>query len=93
MDLHEVYSWKAYYKNGEVKCGGELVKKDLVKFILVPHVPYLGKIIIKLDESKELVYFKRVFCSFPHNVYNILYCVGYNDKIIWINSITGEITL
>jgi len=93
-DLHDVYKWVAYYQD-DVKFGGKLNKEGLIRFDLIPTVNYLKKISIKLDSTKELIYFKRVICSMSGEIENILYHVGYRqnneEKVICVNSITGEI--
>jgi len=88
------YRWEAFFKDGTVKSGGKL-NGDIVEFKLISIVDYLKNIIIKLDSTKELIYFKRVFCSFSNMIDNIIYHVGYKqgsiEKVICVNSITGEI--
>lgn len=81
--------WTAKYKDGTIIRNGKLKKEGIVKFTLnVNNIEY----IVRLDESEELVYFKRVFYRFPNIIEKTLYCLGKKGKnVIWIDGITGKV--
>lgn len=91
--LHRVYEYNAHHLNGSVTHGGKLNKSDLTKFELIPQAPYLPKITIDLSGERELIYFKRVFCTNRDGIYHIDYHIGYNEFEIVINAVTGEVNI